>query len=321
MSAVGQASSMTTYLGEIGRIAILSRDQQLLHSKRIRRWIDWPGGRDQAPAGVQRAGKRSTNRMVESNLRMVVAVAKKYNGQGVPIEDLIQEGSIGLLTACEKFDPERGYCFSTFSYWWIRQGMTRCLANSSRLIRIPCNTSELARKLRRLQCQWLGSHGRHPSLEELAEATAQPISRIKMALQATAMQPLSLDQLVTGDGCPLMDLVAAEAGESGDQQLERQLQADRLRAALWQLPDLERLTLEGLVFQWLTHREVAEQLKLSATRVGQLQRLAVSRLQQLLAPESVTGLSKKQKPVTTMASAVSASAASTASYENIVLPV
>jgi len=327
MSNAAQDGSMATYLTEIGRIAILSKDQQLQHCKRIRRWLDWPQGRQEAPPGVARAGKRSMNRMVESNLRMVVAIAKKYSGQGVPLEDLIQEGNIGLLTACEKFDPERGYCFSTFSYWWIRQGMTRCLANSSRLIRIPCNTSELARKLRRAQTDFQGSCGRLPTTEELAELVEQPLARVKMALEATAMQPRSLDELVSEDGSPLGDLIASGDDHDSERQLERQLQEERLLRAMAELPDLERLTLEGIVFGRLSHRELAEQLQLSSTRVGQLQRQAVNRLRSMFAaaalpvPETNTDLINGRDPVMiTVAVERPVSSMVQLCFENVVLP-
>lgn len=327
MSAAAQDGTMASYLTEIGRIAILSKDQQLLHCKRIRRWLDWPGGREAAHPAVARAGKRSMDRMVESNLRMVVSVAKKYTGQGVPLEDLIQEGNIGLLTACEKFDPERGYCFSTFSYWWIRQGMTRCLANSSRLIRIPCNTSELARKLRRAQMDFQGRHGRMPSIDELAEAVDQSISRVKTALEAAAMQPRSLDKLVTEDGSPLGDLIAAEDQGLGEEQLERQLQEERLASALAELPDLERMTLEGIVFGRLSQREVAEQLQLTTTRVGQLQRQAVNRLRNLFrlqnaSSSSDTNISPDDATVMiTVPVERPAAPSTTLRFENVPLPV
>ena len=318
---------MGAYLREIGRIAILSKDQQLQHCKRIRRWVDWHEGRAAAPVGVARAGKRSMDRMVESNLRMVVSVAKKYSGQGVPIEDLIQEGNIGLLTACQKFDPERGYCFSTFSYWWIRQGMTRCLANSSRLIRLPCNTSELARKLRRTQTEFLGVHGRQPTRQELAELVNQPLNRVNVALEATAMQPRSLDALVNEEGSPLGDLIAAVECDH-DQQIERQLQEEKLVLAMERLPDLERMTLEGIVFGRLSQREIAEQLQLSSTRVGQLQRQAVNRLRQLFTVEaSVTAetdadmANEQAHGVVTVVTELSPRSTTQSCFENVLLPV
>lgn len=318
---------MTSYLAEIGRVAILSKDQQLLHCKRIRQWLDWPDGRDAAPPGIRRAGKRSMDRMVESNLRMVVSIAKKYSGQGVPLEDLIQEGNLGLVTACEKFDPERGYCFSTFSYWWIRQGMTRCLANSSRLIRIPCNTSELVRKLRRVQMQWQGTYGRLPTPQELADELDQPVTRVKIALDAAAMQPRSLDQLVTEDGSPLGDLIAADNDQDPDQQLERQLQEDRLMEALQILPDLERLTMEALLLERLSQREVAQRLQLSSARVGQLQRKAVTRLRavfqsQAAPPAADTGeLNDQGQVVVTLTVEQPTLPGLEQRYENVLIPV
>lgn len=331
MTITSADGSMSAYLGEIGRIAILSKDQQLFHCKRIRRWLDWPDGKEAAPVSISRAGKRSMDRMVESNLRMVVSVAKKYAGQGVPIEDLIQEGNIGLLHACEKFDPERGYCFSTFSYWWIRQGMTRSLANASRLIRIPCNTSELARKLRRIQVEWLSLYGCNPSIEELAEAAGQPINRVKGAIEATTMQPRSLDQLVSDDKSPLGELIAYRPDESVDQVLERQLQFDQLREAMNGLPDLERLTMEGVVFNRLSHREVANQLQLSTTRVGQLQRSATQRLQSMFhaqqasfEPDSDTDKKNDRADavmtVVLEESVQSSVHSTTAFYENVIVP-
>lgn len=318
---------MTSYLAEIGRVAILSKDQQLLHCKRIRQWLDWPDGRDAAPPGIRRAGKRSMDRMVESNLRMVVSIAKKYSGQGVPLEDLIQEGNLGLVTACEKFDPERGYCFSTFSYWWIRQGMTRCLANSSRLIRIPCNTSELVRKLRRVQMQWQGTYGRLPTPQELADELDQPVTRVKIALDAAAMQPRSLDQLVTEDGSPLGDLIAADNDQDPDQQLERQLQEDRLMEALQILPDLERLTMEALLLERLSQREVAQRLQLSSARVGQLQRKAVNRLRAVFERQAAPTTTDTDEPndqgqvVVTLTVEQPTLPGLEQRYENVLIPV
>jgi len=218
------------------------------------------------------------DRMVESNLRMVVSIAKKYTNQGVPMEDLIQEGNLGLITACQKFDPERGYCFSTFSYWWIRQGITRCLANTSRLIRVPCNTSELSRKLRKAQMEWLAAYGKNPSPEQLAEELNQPVERIKMAIQATVMQPRSLDALVVEDGSPLIEVLSLDCGDDHEDSIEREATMDQLCDLIARLPTLERMSIEGVAFERLTHREIAERLELSTTRVGQLYRLAVQRL-------------------------------------------
>lgn len=331
-------SAIGNYLSEIGRIAILSKDQQLFHGKRIRKWLDWPGGENAAPDAVRRIGQRSMNRMVESNLRMVVSIAKKYTNQGVSIEDLIQEGNLGLMIACRKFDPERGYCFSTFSYWWIRQGITRCLANTSRIIRVPCNTSDLSRKMKKAQMDWLAKHGRLPTVHELSAELKQPVDRVELAMQATLMQPTSLDQISVEDGSPLVDLIPAADGSPAE-DLEAEAMMDRLMDMIEKLPNLERMALQGVAFQRLTHREVANQLELSTTRVGQLYRLAVQRLRERVQLEdaafdtiscnnSETGLTTARVRVNVVSSAVQArptsainqSTDSRQKYENVALP-
>jgi RNA polymerase sigma factor (sigma-70 family) len=332
-------SNIGVYLSEIGRIAILSKDQQLFHAKRIRSWLDWDGGAEKAPTAVQRLGKKSMDRMVETNLRMVVSIAKKYSNQGVPMEDLIQEGNLGLIAACQKFDPERGYCFSTFSYWWIRQGITRCLANTSRLIRIPCNASELARKLRKAQMDWMAIHGNLPSPEQLAELLDQPLERIRLAIQSTTMQPRSLDALAVEDGSPLLDVLCVEHFSETDELIDRETTMDRLIELIANLPTLERMSIEGVVFERLTHREVAERLELSTTRVGQLYRLGVQRLKgwveidtavpaEKACPQADTGLPISVNRVimahglqrATPESALEQTTNSKERYENVALP-
>jgi RNA polymerase sigma factor (sigma-70 family) len=321
---IEQTSTISSYLSEIGKIAILPKDQQLFHGKRVRRWLDWPGGPDNAPPEVRRSGKRSMDRMTESNLRMVVSIAKKYANQGVPFMDLIQEGNIGLITACHKFDPERGYCFSTFSYWWIRQGITRCLANSSRLIRIPCNTSELARKIRKFQVDFTRQHKRPASPEEVAQHLDIPIERVRLAIDSTLMQPRSLDQLAIDSGSPIGDLIAAESPSSGLDAEESELMS-QLVDMLDELPNLERIALEGVAFQRLTHREIANNLQLSTTRVGQLYRLAIQRLKDRIKVEKAahsamnwhpadTGVSRGHDPEHLSASAVHEK------FENVAYP-
>jgi RNA polymerase sigma factor (sigma-70 family) len=295
-----QQSSKTTigsYLTEIGKIAILPKDQQIFHGKRIRKWLDWPGGEDQAPDSIKKLGIRSMNRMVESNLRMVVSVAKKYANQGISLEDLIQEGNLGLMVACRRFDPERGYCFSTFSYWWIRQGITRCLANTSRIIRVPCNVSDLNRKIKKIQMSWLSEKGKLPTNEEIADTLKEPLDKIQLALQATAMQPRSLDQIAIEDGSPLVDLISVTDAISQTEDVEGEVMMDRLMEMIETLPNLERMALEGVAFQRLTHREVANQLELSTTRVGQLYRLAVQRLRERVQLED-SALEEINRPAT-----------------------
>lgn len=299
MVAAVDGSSMAAYYTEISRVAILSREQQLQHCKRIRQWLDWPGGRDQAPPGVQRSGKRSLNRMVESNLRMVVVIAKRYANHGVPLADLIQEGNIGLLTACEKFDPERGYCFSTFSYWWIRQGITRCLSNTSRIIRVPCNISDLARRIRQLQSRWQVQHGQTLSQTELASALNLPLERVQLALLSSAIQPKSLDEVVLEDGNSLGEVISQGNEPPRYGALEEEWLQEELKQAISQLaPAQQELVLE-LTLQQRSVHQLAMERKVPKARILQQKEQALDQLRQILAPTGAgptTTITKKPKP-------------------------
>ena len=134
------SSEFSQYLTDIGRFPVLSRESQLRHCQNIHRWVNWEGGRDAAPKNVHRSGSRSLETMVRTNLRLVVSIAKKYTGKGVDLQDLIQEGNIGLIRGLEMFDPTRGYQVSTYCYWWVRQGITRAIHSYARTIRMPINS-------------------------------------------------------------------------------------------------------------------------------------------------------------------------------------
>lgn len=276
-------STITDYLANIGKIAILSKDQQLHHGRNIREWLDWPEGRDAAPPGVQRRGRRSFERMVESNLRIVVSIAKKYAGNGVPMEDLIQEGNMGLMVAAEKFEPARGYCFSTCAYWWIRQSMTRALANSSRTIRVPCNVTERIRRIRATQDRWMQEHGTAPSIEQLAEASGEELEKVRQAIEVFAMQPRSLDELLANDAGTLEDIVGGDPLSMGEWR-ESEAQEDRMKAfldLLEQLPSEQRWIVEAFAFEQMTQDEIAVELGMTRQKVSHLYRMAKKRLQML----------------------------------------
>jgi RNA polymerase sigma factor (sigma-70 family) len=169
------ASELQPYLNEIGRHPILSQEAQLRHCRRIRAWYTFTpeGATDPdpkaAPAHIIRAGRRSMDTMVRTNLRLVVYVAKSYQKRGLDMLDLIQEGSLGLVRGLELFDPSRGYAFSTYAFWWIRQAITRAIYNQSRLIRLPVNTQDKLYRAQRFVTQYTNIHGQPPSFSEVAE--------------------------------------------------------------------------------------------------------------------------------------------------------
>ena len=257
--------SVRAYLRDIGRIPLLAHDEEILYGRQVQRLMELEEARsdfqdrlgseidDQQLAELLkletkqlrrelRAGRKAKEMMVTANLRLVVSVAKKYTKRNMELLDIVQEGTIGLVRGVEKFDPTRGYKFSTYAYWWIRQGITRAIAEKSRTIRLPIHITEMLNKLKKGQRELSQELGRTPSVTELAGFVELPEEEVK-DLMCRARQPVSLEMKVgDGDDTELLDLLAGD-GELPSEQVEGECLKGDLRDLLGQLPELQERVL------------------------------------------------------------------------------
>jgi RNA polymerase primary sigma factor len=260
----GAADSLQLFLADVGRHKLLTAADEVILAKQI-----------------ERGDPTAKRRMIESNLRLVVSIAKGYRGLGVPFLDLIQEGTLGLNRAVEKFDWRRGFKFSTYATWWIRQSVQRAVANHARTIRVPVHVVERQQKLSRAARRLEVELGREATKEELAEATGLPLQHVEEALSA-ASASVSLNQTVGADdegelGDLFADREAADPFEEAEESLRRQ----NIRKALDALPERERRILElrfGFEGEPWTLEAIGHELDLTRERVRQLEGQALSRL-------------------------------------------
>lgn len=296
-----------TYLHEIGRVPLLTHEQEIVYGKQVQKmmsllqekeelqgklkseptlqeWADHLHMGESELQGLLQQGERAKQKMIEANLRLVVAIAKKYQKRNMEFLDLIQEGSLGLERGVEKFDPTRGYKFSTYAYWWIRQAITRAIAQQARAIRLPIHITEKLNKIKRVQRELSQKLGRSATPVEIARELNLEPKQIREYL-SIARQPISLDVRV-GDNqdTELSDLLEDD-GISPDKYITQESLRQDLNNLLAELTPQQRSVLSlryGLEDgKELSLAKVGKQLNLSRERVRQLEQQALKHLRRL----------------------------------------
>jgi len=253
------------FLNEAGRFPLLTAAEEVELAKRI-----------------ERGDKEAKDLMVNSNLRLVVSIAKKYQGHGLSLLDLIQEGIIGLIRAVEKFDHRKGFKFSTYATWWIRQAVQRGVANKSRTIRIPVHIVEREQKIARAERKLLPELGRTPSDEELARESKLPEKQVREVRNA-ARAVTSLDKPIGSEGDASLGDIVAVSEQGPEQEVHVSLEQDALHRAVAELPDREREVVKlrfGLNGDSDPHslEEIGRRMGLTRERVRQIEREALNLL-------------------------------------------
>ena len=300
--------SVRAYLRDIGRIPLLEHDEEIMLGRQVQRLMELEKIREELKVELGqeiddrtlcdntsndwkelrrelREGKKAKEKMVTANLRLVVSVAKKYTKRNMELLDIIQEGTIGLVRGVEKFDPHRGYKFSTYAYWWIRQGITRAIAEKSRAIRLPIHVTENLNKLKKAQRELSQRNGLMPNVFQLADELELSVDEIK-DLMCKARQPTSLEiKIGENKDTALIDLLEDET-QIPDNLLEASCIKEDIRELIKDLPEMQAAVISmryGIgeeILEPMSMTAIGQVLNMSRDRVRTLENKAIRALRE-----------------------------------------
>lgn len=279
-------NSVKSYLKEIGRIPLLSSEEEVKLANQVQAMLPLLDKENLTleEKRTVRQGQKAKRKMVQANLRLVVSIAKKYQNRDLTLLDLIQEGSIGLIKGVEKFDPGKGYKFSTYSYWWIRQAMLRAIANQARIIRLPINVTQDINKIKKVTRQLSQNLGRKPTEHEIAQELDIKLKKLRSLVQAArTSKPKSLNLTIDENQTELGQLLADDSASPSDfiakQEMRSQIQnlLDTLSPKQRDVISL-RYGLNG--GKTMTYEQIGSQCGISRERVRQIKNKAIKLLQQ-----------------------------------------
>ena len=298
------ADMVRTYLHEIGRVPLLTHEQEIVYGKQVQKMMTLLSAKEELESQskttlslkewaenvqmseielnrIVKEGQRAKKKMIEANLRLVVAIAKKYQKRNMEFLDLIQEGSLGLERGVEKFDPTRGYKFSTYAYWWIRQAITRAIAQQARTIRLPIHITEKLNKIKKTQRELAQKLGRSAEVKEIAKELDLKPEQIREYL-SIARQPISLDVRVGDNQDTELSELLEDEGVSPDSYATQQLLRNDLYSLMADLPPQQQEVI-ALRFgledgKELSLAKIGQRMSISRERVRQLEHQALAQL-------------------------------------------